>query len=175
MSVRRTNWFWSVSLEHKLFLDFLKLFVNMRLAVSFAGKQKAHYLDLWIKSYGCLKFEGEVWVGRACAAANEEELTACAKFCGQGGWARGAGDGQSGAPALGRLPTTGRGGRPRSAQRSVTAGRAAVARRPGNQRSPGRRPLPSCSEKRYSKTNPGKLFKWGFFRREGHLVYRFAI
>jgi hypothetical protein len=105
MSVRRTNRFWSVSLEHTLFLDFLKHFVNMRLAVSFAGKQKTHYLDLWIKSYGCLKFEGEVWARRACAAANKEELAACAKFCGQGGWAMGAGGGQSGAPALGRSPT----------------------------------------------------------------------
>jgi hypothetical protein len=76
----------------------------MRLAVSFAGKQKTHYLDIWIKSYGCLKFQGEVWAGWACAAANEEELTARAKFCGQGGWARG---GQSGAPALGRSPETG--------------------------------------------------------------------
>jgi hypothetical protein len=27
------------------------------------------------QSYGCLKFLGEVWVGRACAGANEEELT----------------------------------------------------------------------------------------------------
>jgi hypothetical protein len=114
MSVQRTNRFWSVSLEHTLFLDFLKLFVNIRLTVSFAGKQKTHYLDLRIKSYGCLKFQGEVWAGRACAAANEEELTACAKFCGQGGWAKGAGGGQSGAPALGRSPTAGRGGRPRS-------------------------------------------------------------
>jgi hypothetical protein len=30
-------------------------------------------------------------------------------------------------------------------------------------------------EKVIPKTNPGKLFKWGFFEREGHLVYRFAI
>jgi hypothetical protein len=30
-----------------------------------------------------LKFQGEVWAGRACAAANEEELTTCAKFWGQ--------------------------------------------------------------------------------------------
>jgi hypothetical protein len=37
MSVRWTNRFWSVSLEHTLFLDFLKLFVKMRLTVSFAG------------------------------------------------------------------------------------------------------------------------------------------
>jgi hypothetical protein len=64
-----------VSLEHTLFLDFLKLFVNMRLAASFAGEKKTHFLDLWIKSYGCLKFQGEVWAGRACAATNEKELT----------------------------------------------------------------------------------------------------
>jgi hypothetical protein len=76
MSVRRTNRFWSVSLEHTLFLYFLKLFVNMRLAASFAGM---HFLDLRIKSYGCLKFQGEVWAGRACAAANEKELTNLSK------------------------------------------------------------------------------------------------
>jgi hypothetical protein len=29
-----------MSLEHILFLDFLKLFVNMRLVVSFAGEKK---------------------------------------------------------------------------------------------------------------------------------------
>jgi hypothetical protein len=39
MSVQRTNRVWSVSLEHMLFLVFLKLFVKMHLAVSFAGKQ----------------------------------------------------------------------------------------------------------------------------------------
>jgi hypothetical protein len=54
----------------------------MRLAVSFAGK-KTHFLDLWIKSYGCLKFQGEVWAGRACAGVNEEELSTCTKFGGQ--------------------------------------------------------------------------------------------
>jgi hypothetical protein len=32
-------------------------------------------LDLWIKSYGCLKFLGEVWAWRACAGANQQELT----------------------------------------------------------------------------------------------------
>jgi hypothetical protein len=83
MSVRRTNRFWSVSLEHTLFLDFLKLFVNMRLALSFAGKQKLYFLDLRIKSYGCLKFQGEVWAGRACAGANQQELTTCTKSGGQ--------------------------------------------------------------------------------------------
>jgi hypothetical protein len=75
MSVWWTNRFWSVSLEHTLSLDFLKLFVNMRLAVSFAGRKKTHFLDLRIKSYGCLKFQGEVWVGRACVGANQQELT----------------------------------------------------------------------------------------------------
>jgi hypothetical protein len=43
MSVRRTNWFRSVLLEHTLFLDFLKLFVNMRLVVSFMGKKIAFF------------------------------------------------------------------------------------------------------------------------------------
>jgi hypothetical protein len=86
MSVWRTNRFWSMSLEHTLFLDFLKLFVNMRPVVSFAGEKKTHFLDLRIKSYGCLKFQGEVWAGRACAAANEKELTTLKKFWGQGGW-----------------------------------------------------------------------------------------
>jgi hypothetical protein len=79
MSVRRTNRFWSVSLEHTLFLDFMKIFVNMRLALSFAGKKKSYFLDLRIKSYGCLKFQGEVWAGRACAGANQQELTTCTK------------------------------------------------------------------------------------------------
>jgi hypothetical protein len=83
MSVRRTNRFWSVSLEHTLFLDFLKLFVNMHLALSFVGKQKSYFLDLRIKSYGCLKFQGEVWAGRACAVANQQELTTCTKSEGQ--------------------------------------------------------------------------------------------
>jgi hypothetical protein len=83
MSVRRTNRFWSVSLEHTLFFDFLKLFVNMRLALSFMEKQKSYFLDLWIKSYGCLKFQGEVWARRACAGANQQELTTCTKSGGQ--------------------------------------------------------------------------------------------
>jgi hypothetical protein len=43
MSVRRTNRFWSFSLEHTLFLDFLKLFVNMHLVVSFVGKKNAFF------------------------------------------------------------------------------------------------------------------------------------
>jgi hypothetical protein len=43
MSVRWTNRFWPVSLEYTLFLDCLKLFVNMRLVVSFAGKKNAFF------------------------------------------------------------------------------------------------------------------------------------
>jgi hypothetical protein len=39
MSVQRTNRLRSASLEHTVFLDFFKLFVNMRLVVSFAGKK----------------------------------------------------------------------------------------------------------------------------------------
>ena len=57
----------------------------MCLAVSFVGK-KTHFLDLRIKSYGCLKFQGEVWVGWACVGANEKELTTLQKVWRQGGW-----------------------------------------------------------------------------------------
>jgi hypothetical protein len=39
MSVWRTNRFWSLSIELTLFLDFLKLFVKMHLAISFVGKK----------------------------------------------------------------------------------------------------------------------------------------
>jgi hypothetical protein len=163
MSVQRTNRFWSVSLEHTLFLDFLKLFVNMRLAVSFTGKQKTHYLDLRIKSYGCLKFEGEVWAGRACAAANEEELTACAKFCGQGGWARGAGGGQSRAPALGRSPTAlrpevGDRGLPGTGDRRSGSGRRAADRCP--------RPAATASRLPAAGRSLSVHFFLPFFRKE---------
>jgi hypothetical protein len=71
-----------VSLEHTLFLDFLKLFVNMCLVVSY-GEKRTHFLDIRIKSYGCLKFQGEVWAGRACVGANQQELTTCTKSEGQ--------------------------------------------------------------------------------------------
>jgi hypothetical protein len=112
-------------------LDFLKLFVNMRLALSFAGKQKSYFLDLRIKSYGCLKFQEEVWAGRACAVANQQELTTCRKSGGQeektfqGKW---------------ELPHKFRcrpaaGGRPLVAGLPATCGRGPVARpRPGPDR-----------------------------------------
>ena len=38
---------------------------------------------LWIKSYGCLNFLGEVWARRACDASNQQELTTSAKKKGQ--------------------------------------------------------------------------------------------
>jgi hypothetical protein len=51
----------------------------MRLRVSFARIQISSFLDLWIKSYGCLKILREIWVGRACAGTNEEDLSTCAQ------------------------------------------------------------------------------------------------
>jgi hypothetical protein len=53
MSVQWTNQFWSVSLELTLFFNFLKLFVKMRLAVSFAGIKKVVFFGpmdqkLWV-------------------------------------------------------------------------------------------------------------------------------
>jgi hypothetical protein len=84
MSILQTNQFWSVSLELTLFLDFLELFVKMHLTASFVGK-KSYFLDLRIKSYGCLKFLGEIWAGWACVGANEEELTTCVKIWEQRG------------------------------------------------------------------------------------------
>jgi hypothetical protein len=79
-----------VSLELTLYLDFLKLFLKIRLSASFARKKKSYFLDLRIKSYGCLKFLGEVWAGRACVGANEEELTKHQKIWEQGGGGKGA-------------------------------------------------------------------------------------
>jgi hypothetical protein len=61
------------------FVDFLELFVNMCLGISFSGVQIPYFFNLWIKSYGCLKFVGEVWARRACARVNQQELTTCAK------------------------------------------------------------------------------------------------
>jgi hypothetical protein len=47
------------------------------------GSTKSYFLDLQIKSYGRLKFLGEVWAGQACVEANEEELTTPTRFLGQ--------------------------------------------------------------------------------------------
>jgi hypothetical protein len=43
MSILWTNRVWSVSLELILFLDFLKLFVKMHLAVRFAKKKTVFF------------------------------------------------------------------------------------------------------------------------------------
>jgi hypothetical protein len=55
-----------------------------------------------------LKFLGEVWAGRACAGANEEELTTCGKIWGQSGRKEGAGGLDKGGPTQERLATAGR-------------------------------------------------------------------
>jgi hypothetical protein len=130
MFVRWTNRFWSVSLENTLFLDFLKLFVNMRLTVSFMGRKKTHFLDLRIKTYGCLKFQGEVWARRACVGANEEELTTCAKFWRQEVEEGGKGNTKKGDPR-------------RSSRQPLDSQRS-----PGNQRSLGGRPRPAAVARR---------------------------
>jgi hypothetical protein len=74
MSIWWTNQLWAVSLDLILFLDFLKLFVEMRLAISFAWVQihnfwtyKSKVMDVW-------SFLGEVWAGRPWTGANEVEL-----------------------------------------------------------------------------------------------------
>jgi hypothetical protein len=83
MFVGWTNRFWAVSLDLILFLYFLKLFVNMRLGISFAGVQISKKLDLWIKSYGEIKILEEVWARRASTRANQQELTTSAQKGGQ--------------------------------------------------------------------------------------------
>jgi hypothetical protein len=98
MSVQQTNQFWATSLDPNFFWYFEK-FVNMRLAISFAGVQISYFLDLRIKSYGYLKILGEVWAGWACAGANEEELTTCAKIWRQEVGRRGQGKYKKGGPA----------------------------------------------------------------------------
>jgi hypothetical protein len=83
MSVRRTNRFWTASLDLNFFFDFWKFFVSMRLAISFTVVQISYFSDLQIKIFGCLKILGEVWAGRACVGANQQELTTYTKLYGQ--------------------------------------------------------------------------------------------
>jgi hypothetical protein len=82
MSVRWTNRFSSVSLELTLFLDFLKLFVKMCLAVSFAGKEIVFFgptdHKLWM--FEVLR---RSMAGQACAGANYQELNTSAQKGGQ--------------------------------------------------------------------------------------------
>jgi hypothetical protein len=67
-----------------------------------------YFLDLRFKSYGCLKFLGEVWARRACTGANEEELTICKKIGGRREEERGQGGGNKGGPVGTRPVTSGR-------------------------------------------------------------------
>jgi hypothetical protein len=64
----------SVTWVHTIF-RFFETFCKHASRNKLRGKKKTHFLDLRIKSHGCLKFQGEVWAGRACAGANEKELT----------------------------------------------------------------------------------------------------
>jgi hypothetical protein len=155
MSVRQTNRFWFVSLEHTLFLDFLKKIVNMRLAISFAGK-KMHFFDLRIKSYGCLKFQEEIWAGWACVAANEKELTTLLKFWGQGGWTGGQGVKIVGHPRRAVAPTQRLLIGQQSPGQQSPGQQLLVGRRIGDQRSPGGRPRPAAGGDQWSPTGRGQ-------------------
>jgi hypothetical protein len=104
-------------------------------------KKKSYCLDLQIKNYGCLKFLGEVWARRACAGANEEELTTCGKIWGQRGRKEGAGGLDKGGPAHERSEAADRA--PTSGRWSPLTGWPLVTWQPGDQQSPtGREPLP---------------------------------
>jgi hypothetical protein len=59
----------NVTWAHTIF-RFFETFCEDVSRYKLRGKKKSYFSDLWIKSYGCLKFWGEVWVGRACARAN---------------------------------------------------------------------------------------------------------
>jgi hypothetical protein len=88
---------------------------------------------LWIKSYEYLKILGEVWAGRACAAANEEELTTCAKNLEAGSRKEGASTVQERgtrivAAVTNRAPTNG--WQPLVIPDQVSAGWSTIAGRP---------------------------------------------
>jgi hypothetical protein len=72
----------SVTWAHTIFRNFETFCEDASYSKLHRGK-KSYFLDLRIKSYGCLKFWGEVWVGRACAGANQQELTTSAQKGGQ--------------------------------------------------------------------------------------------
>jgi hypothetical protein len=54
----------SVTWAHTIFRFFETFFEDMSRR-KLHGKKKSYFLDLRIKSYGYLKFLGEVWAGRA--------------------------------------------------------------------------------------------------------------
>jgi hypothetical protein len=80
----------------------------MRLTISFAGVQISYFLDPRIKNYGCLKILGEVWAGRACARAKNEELTTCAKIWKQEIGRKGQGEYKKRGPTQERVATSSR-------------------------------------------------------------------
>ena len=80
-------------------LNFFETFCEDASRRKLCGKIKLYFLDLRIKSYGCLNFLKEVWAGQACATANEEELTTCGKIWRQRGRKEGAGRLDKGGPA----------------------------------------------------------------------------
>ena len=82
MSIWRTNWFWLVSLKLILFLYFLKFLLKIVSPQASQGK-KIVFFGLTAQKLWVFKILGEVWVGRACVGANEENLTKHQKFLGQ--------------------------------------------------------------------------------------------
>jgi hypothetical protein len=63
------------------------------------------FLDLQMKSYGCLKFLGEVWAGRAWAGTNEEKFIKVLKS--EGRRKKAGGTNKKMEPIHGRLATSG--------------------------------------------------------------------
>jgi hypothetical protein len=80
----------------------------MHLAISYKEVQISYFSNLWIRSYGCLNFLGEIWAGQACAGANEEELTLCANIWRQEVGRRGQRGGKEGAKRVQKKETCAR-------------------------------------------------------------------
>jgi hypothetical protein len=90
----------------KLFLDFFETFCGHAPRNKLRMIQISLFLDLRIKSYGCLKFLGEVWAGRAWAGTNEEKFIKVLKSEGRRRKKAG-GNNKKMQPAHGRLATSG--------------------------------------------------------------------
>jgi hypothetical protein len=85
------------------------------------GVQNSQFSDLRIKTYGCLKILGEVWVGRACVGADQQELTTRGKKCEQEVEKKNCKEGGLGHPhrAGGRPLFAGQPGRPTASWRPL--------------------------------------------------------
>jgi hypothetical protein len=68
----------NVTWAHTIFIIF-ETFCEDMSHIKLRGEKKSYFLDLRIKSSGCLKFWGEVWAGQACAIADQQELTTSAQ------------------------------------------------------------------------------------------------